>query len=50
MKFTLIFVAMVLSGCSSSSSVDTETFITGKEVEPLYGCKELRKRDPEANC
>ena len=43
----LVFVASLLLGCAE---VNPKPFEMGQETTPAYGCVELRKENPEADC
>lgn len=45
----LLFLLFAL-GCASVSTDDPEPFKIGKQAEAPIGCKELRERDPKADC
>lgn len=45
----LLLSCIALSGCESTPDEPT-VWKTGEDVKPLYGCKELRKRNPNADC
>lgn len=56
-KFTLPALALALvffvlgGGCSAAPpGFDPEPWVLGGETEPPRGCRDLRERDPGANC
>jgi hypothetical protein len=42
----LVLLSTLATGCSTTPY----KLETGEEVAPPYGCKELRKSNPEADC
>lgn len=42
----VLVLVLLLAGCSNAP----RTYELGDEVTPPYGCVELRKENPEADC
>lgn len=49
-RFLYIFFLLATLGCASISQDKPEPFQIGKPAEAPIGCKELRERDPNADC
>ena len=45
----VLLLLCMISGCKSTYD-EPSIWETGEEVKPLYGCKELRKRNANADC
>ena len=47
----MFLIVLFTAGCSSTyENNDPVEWNLGDEVEPIYGCKELRKENPQADC
>lgn len=45
----VLFMCSIM-GCKSTDTSKPYEWELGEETTPLYGCKELRKQNPNADC